>query len=42
VKKKTPKAAEPKKRERAEISDAGSNRRWHAHKENRDHYECDE
>jgi hypothetical protein len=23
------------------ISDADSKRRWHAHKENRDHYECD-
>jgi hypothetical protein len=31
----------PQKRERAEISDADSKRRWHAHKENRDHYECD-
>ena len=28
-------------RERAAISDAGSKRRWHRHKENRDHYERD-
>lgn len=42
VKKKTLKAAEsPQKRECSAISDPGSKRRWHAHKENRDHYECD-
>ena len=41
VKKKTPKAAEHPKRECPAISDAGSKRRWHRHKENRDHNECD-
>jgi hypothetical protein len=39
VKKKTLKAAQ--KRECSAVSDPGSQRRWHTHKENRDHYECD-